>query len=386
MCNPQDWWRAARTGTKDLLRRSGHDAQEIRSIAVSSVDQMAILVDNEGKVLAPVPRLLQRERGLDYLYEKVGERTLRTLVNADPAVDSLLAQVLYLMQEERRAWHDAVSILPTGAFLRYQMTDRKIIDRITAAKTGLYSQRGGSWSKQLLMMLGIRPSLLPSTEGQLDFSGRITETAAEALGVPVNTPVINSGTSLAQAILGWDLQEVGDVILEIGAGGHLVVITDKGISDRTGRARPMPHPFRDDRFLLLIRTGVGEQSLLRAAAKYDWPGGADLQLPNDLADSGPEGTYTDFWSAWAERCAESIGHLASLAHLSGRILLTGPLATPDIADRLSQAAGVNISMVHDEHLSARADTILANMLLGRADDLEAARAKVNLPEPVALEY
>ena len=43
-------------------------------------------------------------------------------------------------------------------------------------------------------------------------------------------------------------------------------------------------------------------------------------------------------------------------------------------------------MVHDEHLSPRADTILANMLLGRAEDLEAARAKVNLPEPVALEY
>ena len=42
---------------------------------------------------------------------------------------------MYLMQEERRPG-DAVNILPTGAFLRYQMTGRKIIDRITAAKTG----------------------------------------------------------------------------------------------------------------------------------------------------------------------------------------------------------------------------------------------------------
>ena len=286
ICNPQDWWRAARTGTKDLLRRSGHDSKEIRAIAVSSVDQMAILVDNEGKVLAPVPRLLQREEGLEHLYNAIGERTLRTLVNANPAVDSLLAQVMYLMNNERRAWHDAATILPTGAFLRYQMTGRKIIDRITAAKTGMYSQRSGGWSKQLLMMLGIRSSLLPSTEGQLDFSGRITEEAADALGVPVNTPVINSGTSLAQAMLGWNLQEVGDVMLEIGAGGHLVVVTDKAVSDRTGLARPMPHPFRDDRYLLSIRTGAGEQSLLRAASKYDWPGGADLQLPNDLPIRG----------------------------------------------------------------------------------------------------
>ena len=386
VCNPQDWWRAAELAPKTCCDALGMTPKKFARSRSARSTKWLFWLTKKAKFWPRSRACCNVNAAWNTFLRKSANAPYAHLVNADPAVDSLLAQVMYLTwgrasRLARRRQHPAdgcLPALPNDRSEDHRSHHRRQNRPVFAAQRQLVQTAvDDAWHPPKPPAFNRRPARLQRSHHRNRRRGP-WRAGQYARHQQRHQP--------CPGYSGLGPPEVGDVILEVGAGGHLVVITDKAISDRTGQARPMPHPFRDDRFLLSIRTGAGEQSLLRAAAKYDWPGGADLQLPGDLADSGPEGTYTDFWSAWADRCSESIGHLASLAHFSGRILLTGPLATPDIADRLSQAAGVNISMVHDEHLSARADTILANMLLGRADDLVAARAKVNLPEPVALEY
>src|SRR5690606_4529400 len=51
--DPQDWWRAARTGIKELLRRTRIPANAIRCIGLTGDSHGFAALDREGKTLCP---------------------------------------------------------------------------------------------------------------------------------------------------------------------------------------------------------------------------------------------------------------------------------------------------------------------------------------------
>jgi xylulokinase len=51
--DPQDWWRAVRTGVKEILRRCHRQANHIRSIGLTGDSQGIVALDADGKVLCP---------------------------------------------------------------------------------------------------------------------------------------------------------------------------------------------------------------------------------------------------------------------------------------------------------------------------------------------
>ncbi|MFM2090337.1 MAG: xylulose kinase [Planctomycetota bacterium] len=222
--DPADWWRACRTGVKDLLRRAGVGAERIRAIGVSGDSSVLVPTDRNGKALCPVtfgtdPRVAP---AIDELAGSVGLRNLANLTGRLPGLASPLTKVLAVRSGAKRAWHDAVVLLPAKDWLRLRLTGQAATDACDAAATLLFNPRTRSWSKQVLTAAGIDAGLLPQVAAGDALAGRVTETAGRETGLQAGTPVVvGAGHAAAVAIAAGAAP--GTLVVEIGGGGAIAL-------------------------------------------------------------------------------------------------------------------------------------------------------------------
>ena len=124
--DPQDWWRAARTGIKELLRRVERPASSIRCIGVTGDSSAFVALDRDGKVLCPStfgpdPKVAQY---VDEVVRKVGLRNLVNLAGAPATTACMAVKLCWLRDNEKRAWHDLAWIVPAKDFIRFRLTKR----------------------------------------------------------------------------------------------------------------------------------------------------------------------------------------------------------------------------------------------------------------------
>lgn len=225
--DPQDWWRAVRTGVKELLRRAHLSADDLRSIGLSGPGDAPILLDREGRVLAPVTPGADPELSEDVeeLVRRVGARNLRNLSGCGPALDSFAAKLLRIRRVRPRAWHDLAAILTAKDFLRMRLTGEMQGEPSAASRSQLLSPRARAWSRQLATALEVDLGWLPPVINGSQIGGRVSTVAARETGLQAGTPVVGgAGREAALAIIGAALEE-GSAVVELGGAGALAVVS-----------------------------------------------------------------------------------------------------------------------------------------------------------------
>ena len=133
--DPQDWWRAARTGIKEILRRAELRADQVRAIGISGDADGVVAIDREGKVLSPAvfgpdPAVASY---VDQLTQKVGARNLLNLASGPAHSGATAVKLLWLRDTHKRVWHDCAHLLSPKDFLRYRLTGTAVTDACDAA-------------------------------------------------------------------------------------------------------------------------------------------------------------------------------------------------------------------------------------------------------------
>ena len=193
--DPQDWWRAVRTGIKETLRRNEIDAGQIRSIGITASSNAPILLDHEGKVLCPTYIGVgdKHDELQDGLTKTFGARNHQNIINQIPHPNSAAAKLVYLREHYPRAWHDASAMMLPSSFLRFRLSGKRSIDAGSASETQLFNTKTGAWSKMLLQRLNIPPAAVPSIGPGEQICGRVGEEAALESGLAIGTPVVQAG-------------------------------------------------------------------------------------------------------------------------------------------------------------------------------------------------
>jgi len=235
--DPQDWWRAARTAIKELLRRSHRSATSIRSIGVTGESGGFVALDKDGKALCPTvigpdPRA---EAYAEQLVRQVGPRNMLNLASGLPTSASTAAKLLWLRDHEKRVWHDLAHVLPPKDFLRFRLTDVLATDPSDATATLLYNPRSRSWSKQLITSLDIHAEWLPVVGAVGALAGRVTASAARETGLQAGTPVVTGAAHLAAAAIAVGAATPGTAMIELGGDGALLVPTTEAVRDPSAR-------------------------------------------------------------------------------------------------------------------------------------------------------
>jgi xylulokinase len=235
--DPQDWWRAARTGIKELLRRVERPATSIRCIGVTGDSSSFVALDREGKVLCPStfgpdPRAAQY---VDEVVRRVGLRNLVNLAGAPATSACMAVKLCWLRDNEKRAWHDLAWVLPPKDFIRFRLTGTLATDASDAMATLLANPKSRSWSKQLLGQLDLPAQWLPAIAAGPAITGRVTADAARESGLQSGTPVVAGAAHVAAAAIAVGAIAPGSAVVELGGDGALFIPTSDAVRDPSQR-------------------------------------------------------------------------------------------------------------------------------------------------------
>ncbi len=234
--DPQDWWRAARTGIKELLRRASLRPEQVRAIGITGEDALVAL-DRAGKALCPavIGADARAESQVDELVRMVGARNLMNLASGQSSTRAMAVKLLWLQANEKRVWHDLAFALAAKDFLRFRLTETLVTDATDASSTLLFNPRTRAWSKQLLQLTGINGDWLPPVANGQALGGRVKDAAAKEAGLAPGTPVITgAGHSSAIAVAAGVLS-AGSLAIELGGPGAFVLPTEEPLRDPSGR-------------------------------------------------------------------------------------------------------------------------------------------------------
>jgi len=412
--DPLDWWRAARTGIKELLRRAKLKPDQIRCIGITG-DDACVLIDNEGTSLANAtlggdPRAAS---AIEELHKAVGARTLLNLTGGTASTVATAVKLLALRATEKRAWHDLHQVLGAKDFLRFKLTGTLTTDATDAAATLLFNPKTRTWSKQVLTLLGFQPEWFPPISDGKSLAGRVTEAAARDTGLAAGTPVITGAGHPAALALACGIHQPGAAVIELGGRGDLFLTTSEFSRDPSGRLASSCHTVPNT-WALAARDLAGAGGVdwlfsavlpaeaaqarrnqrdpleLLAEMASEVPPGADDLLYLPAAPGAPGGFLgldprhgrghlaRAAFEGGALACRRVLDQLSELKRAPEKIVLTGPGAAnhlwcqimADVLDRPVQA----ISPVESAAIGV---AVLATVAVGVHKTVDDACAKVS---------
>lgn len=193
--DPQDWWDAVVTATRDLLARTGTAIGDVRGLVVSGQMMGAVLLDADGRPVRPAiiwadtragdqQRELEAALGAENAYRILGHRLNPTYS---------VSKVMWVRDNEPDTWARVRRVCVAKDFIVLRLTGRLATDRSDASGMNAYDQLAGDWSDAVLDAARLDRSLFPEILESTAVAGDLTADAADALGLHTDVRVVMGG-------------------------------------------------------------------------------------------------------------------------------------------------------------------------------------------------
>ena len=156
--------------------------------------------------------------GNDFLHERTGWR----LVYGLP-----LLQVRRLRDREPDIFRKCTAFLSVHDYISLKLTGRASVDMSNAGINELCDIRTKKYDPALLSFAGISENMLAEPADSGDVIGNLTESAAKALGLTVNTVLAAGAHDQYAASLGAGMTKPGDVLVGSGTSWAVTALTDR---------------------------------------------------------------------------------------------------------------------------------------------------------------
>lgn len=202
--NPQDWWDAVVSATRELLARTGTAPGEVTGLVVSGQMMGAVLLDADGEPVRPAliwadtrsgaqQRELEAALGAEHAYRLLGHRLNPTYS---------LSKIMWVRDNEPEHWARVRRVCMAKDFIVLRLTGRLATDRSDASGTNAYDQQQGTWSTEVLAAARLDPALFPEILDSTAIAGTLTASAAEALGIAAGARIVMGGGDGPMAAVG----------------------------------------------------------------------------------------------------------------------------------------------------------------------------------------
>jgi xylulokinase len=210
--DPEDWWNAVCSATRELLARTGTSATAIEGTALSGQMMGVVLVGADGRptrpsiIWADTRSHQQCDRlnaavGAEHGYEILGHRLNPTYS---------LSKLMWVREHEPEAFGAAEKMCLAKDYIVYRLTGVLATDPSDASSTNAYDQRTGTWSEELLAAADLPRALFPDVVASTTVVGQVTGEAAAATGLHPGTPVVMGGGDGPMAAVGAGVVEEAD--------------------------------------------------------------------------------------------------------------------------------------------------------------------------------
>ncbi|MHB8628776.1 MAG: xylulokinase [Aggregatilineales bacterium] len=219
--DPQAWWSAAIFAIRQAMNQAG--SEPISGIGLSGQMHGTVLIDARRQPLGPAIIWADQRSTVevDEITALVGVERLARICGTAPATGFLGPTLLWLKRHDPARLDKAFTCLLPKDYIRLRLTGEMATDASDASATALFDVPARRWSAEIVDTLGLPVRLLPTVLESAAVAGMLIKDAADALGLPVGTPVVaGCADQVAQAI-GNGLIDPGVGSVTIGTGGQV---------------------------------------------------------------------------------------------------------------------------------------------------------------------
>lgn len=223
--DPEDWWRAVRTGVPELL--AGFDASQVAGIGCGGQMHGLVALDADDQVIRPA--ILwndgRTEAQVRYLNEGVGVEKLLAWTGNIAFAGFTAPKILWMRDEEPELFAQIAHIMLPKDFLTLRLTGAYATDVSDAAGMLLLDVADRCWSPQMLGLCGITEDMLPRVFESFEAIGHVRDDVADELGLPHGVVVAAGAGDNAAAALGTGVVGAGSCNISLGTSGTVFIPT-----------------------------------------------------------------------------------------------------------------------------------------------------------------
>jgi xylulokinase len=217
--NPDSWWEGACYVTRILMERNPEAGKRIDIIGVSGHMLGCVPVDSKGRAIRPaiIHADTRSSKEAEQIGEIFGRENLYRRTGCILSAQSSLAKILWLKCNEPEIFARTAQFLQSKDFLTAQLIgDIDSTDYSDASHAQLLDIHKKVYMTDVFAELGLDAEKFPVIHKATDVIGRVTKTAALALGISPGIPVIAGGGDGACANVGAGITA--------GGGGYIAVL------------------------------------------------------------------------------------------------------------------------------------------------------------------
>jgi xylulokinase len=361
----EEWWRAARESTRELLATSGVAPRDVAVVSFSGMMNGALPVDASGRPLRPAIIWADQRATAEaqYLAQTCGAAEVYNRTGHRPGASYTAAKMLWIQRHQPDIYAQTHQILQAKDFVAYKLSGVFATDYSDASSTNLFDLEQRDWAVDIIEALGLDPGKLPPALPSITIFGQVTAQAAAETGLLAGTPVVIGGGDGACATVGAGSVRPGDAYTYIGSSSWIAVTAEQPLYDPQRRTFTFAHLVPD----LYFPTGT----MQCAGGSYDW-----LER---LLRGEAEGRLYDELSAAAASVEPGAGGLLFLPYLIGeRSPHWNPLARGvfagltmshgrgEMARAVLEGVALNLKMILDAFLDQGAGIQVMRLIGGGA--------------------
>lgn len=239
--DPEDWWRAVCSSTRQLLEEV--DTSAISAVSFSGHMMGCLPLDRDGNPLRP-HILYCDQRGTPQekrLKELIDPHDFYAITGHRPSASYTLEKLMWIRDNEPAIYAGTYKVLNAKDYIAYRLTGTMATDFSDAGGTELFDIHDMCWSERLADIAGIDLEKMPDAFDSTHILGEVTTAASIETGIPAGTPVcLGAGDGCACGV-GAGSVSPGAMYTSIGSSAWVAVSTTDPFLDPLMRMPTFPH-------------------------------------------------------------------------------------------------------------------------------------------------
>jgi xylulokinase len=327
-------WQACAPLIRQLVEKLP-SGSHIAGLAVASMGESGVLIDDAGAPLAPIFTWYDHRTvpWMEWWHQRVSDDDLYRITGLPLDHIYSACKIQWLRENYPAAFSRGRTWLSLADWITFRLTGQLSTSYSQASRSMLFDLRSRTWSKDLLKIMDLQQSILPPPMPSGEIVGRVNHTAAQETGLPPGTPVATGGHDHICAALAAGAVTSERILDSAGTAEAILVTLDAPVFRPEIAATGLCcgcHTVRDRYYLLggfiaggalawVSRILAGEDTpaaisnLMEQAASSPLGANGAWFLPY-LDGSGPPERDPRAWGAWLGlRLHHSRGDLARAA-------------------------------------------------------------------------
>jgi len=231
---PEDYWNAIVANTKKLVFEI--DKTQILGMVFTTQAMGIIPVDRNGNVLRRNitwvdGRAEEQSRWMMNMFG--GKAAFKSFLGIEITGKDVVPKLRWLKQNEPKIYNETHKVLDVNGYLRFKATGEMAAEWSGACSYG-FNLKKKDWEHLFYIAVGFDRQKLPKLIRSVDIAGKLTDKAAEELGLSTDVPVFGGCDDTLSAAIGSGSVREGEAHAYIGTSAWAGVTTARSPKFKNG--------------------------------------------------------------------------------------------------------------------------------------------------------